>query len=370
MSTKALKSQLLAAVAMVLVSSIALGSSTFAWFAINNKVTVTGMEVTTQVSSNLFIAQSTLDKTSVEDDGDFQTAMDVSILNGVLEPVSTINGVNYFYNSTKNVNGSGDAIADTYTAYNAGDLSAFNTNYGTTGAVGYVDYVFQLKAINTGNATSYVNMTGLNLVYGGSEATEKAFRAAVFVWDMGEDGGTAAGSNVAADKLKTILAPGGAVNFTDGEAVSEVGALASVVNPGAAANIGNVEAGHTRYWKVVVRLWLEGEDTTCTNTTFAALKDKWAMNLVVELAGATGGTTAINRTATDPKVDLSGAPSSGSDVAFTIDGDSYYEITGNSGYYLKTASTAVSSSSVIYQIVDGHPIDVTNQCKLPAPVGP
>jgi len=38
MSTKALKSQLLAAVAMVLVASIALGSSTFAWFAANNNV--------------------------------------------------------------------------------------------------------------------------------------------------------------------------------------------------------------------------------------------------------------------------------------------------------------------------------------------
>lgn len=41
MSTKALKTQLLAAIAMVLVASIALGSSTYAWFANNNKVDAT-----------------------------------------------------------------------------------------------------------------------------------------------------------------------------------------------------------------------------------------------------------------------------------------------------------------------------------------
>ena len=48
MSTKALKTQLLAAVAMVLVASVALGSSTYAWFASNTRVTAEGMEVSAQ----------------------------------------------------------------------------------------------------------------------------------------------------------------------------------------------------------------------------------------------------------------------------------------------------------------------------------
>lgn len=46
MTVKALKKQLMAAIAMVLVSVIALGSSTYAWFAMNNDVTATGMSVT------------------------------------------------------------------------------------------------------------------------------------------------------------------------------------------------------------------------------------------------------------------------------------------------------------------------------------
>jgi len=53
---KAIRRQLIAAVAMVLVAAIALGSSTFAWFAQNNKVTATGMQATATTSSSLVIS--------------------------------------------------------------------------------------------------------------------------------------------------------------------------------------------------------------------------------------------------------------------------------------------------------------------------
>lgn len=55
MSTKALKTQLLAAIAMVLVASIALGSSTYAWFASNSKVTADGMSVQATTAQSLVI---------------------------------------------------------------------------------------------------------------------------------------------------------------------------------------------------------------------------------------------------------------------------------------------------------------------------
>ena len=48
MTVKSLKKQLMAAIAMVLVATIALGSSTYAWFAANNKVTANGMSITVQ----------------------------------------------------------------------------------------------------------------------------------------------------------------------------------------------------------------------------------------------------------------------------------------------------------------------------------
>ena len=57
MSTKALKKQLMAAIAMVLVAAVALGSSTYAWFANNTKVTAEGMSITAlSEGANLEIA--------------------------------------------------------------------------------------------------------------------------------------------------------------------------------------------------------------------------------------------------------------------------------------------------------------------------
>ena len=111
MSTKALKSQLLAAVAMVLVSSIALGSSTYAWFAINNKVTVTGPSFTTQVQDNLFIADTADGSTKLAASFDkipaekyFTTAAVLAQPSEakILEPVSSADGKSFFYN---NING-------------------------------------------------------------------------------------------------------------------------------------------------------------------------------------------------------------------------------------------------------------------------
>ena len=45
MSTKSLKKQLMAAIAMVVVAAVALGSSTYAWFANNNSVKAENMSV-------------------------------------------------------------------------------------------------------------------------------------------------------------------------------------------------------------------------------------------------------------------------------------------------------------------------------------
>ena len=55
MSTKALKQQLIAAIAMVLVAAVALGSSTYAWFVNNTKVTASSVTVTAQAANNLLI---------------------------------------------------------------------------------------------------------------------------------------------------------------------------------------------------------------------------------------------------------------------------------------------------------------------------
>lgn len=355
--------KLIPALALLLVSAMLLGTSTYAWFSMNTTVTVTGMEIRTTTGDNLLIAPGETGTTAKPADNTFKTSYVLAHTEQLVEPVSSINGVNFFYTSTKNVAANGDAIADQYTAYDAADTSAFNTNYSTTGAVGYVDYAFFLKAQNQDSVAKAVNLTELKLTYGGSAQTQKAFRVAVFINDMGADGSTAA-TAPAAGTLKSILKVSDAAYHTaTAKAVDSTTTLAETLNVATAVKIGDVDPGATRFYKVVVRLWLEGEDTTCTNDTFAALTDKWALDLKLQFAGS--AVTALNQAVTASKVDLSAAPSSGAAAAYTIDGVSYYEISGATGYYLTAASTAVSNASVIFQVVDGHPIDVTNQCTLP-----
>lgn len=55
MNSKAIKRQLLAAIAMVLVAAIALGSSTYAWFVASGSVTAEGMKVQAQSEGGLAI---------------------------------------------------------------------------------------------------------------------------------------------------------------------------------------------------------------------------------------------------------------------------------------------------------------------------
>lgn len=64
MNSKAIKRQLLAAIAMVLVAALALGSSTYAWFAANNKVSATNMQVTATTSQSLVITNDALPSAS------------------------------------------------------------------------------------------------------------------------------------------------------------------------------------------------------------------------------------------------------------------------------------------------------------------
>ena len=222
-----------------------------------------------QVGDNLLIANGTTDATTKPADSEFKVAL-IQNVGGLIEPVSSVDGVSFFYNATDNVTSTGDAIAETYTAYNAADTTAFNTNYTTTGAVGYVDYAFFLRAINTDTtAAKDVKITNVDLTYGGAAQTQKAFRVAVFVNDMGETGATAATAPTTTS-LFSILRVSGATYFSDSEqAVASTSALGDVnAKKNTALTIGSCPAGKTNYYKVVVRLWLEGEDSTCNNTTF------------------------------------------------------------------------------------------------------
>lgn len=283
---------------------IALGTAasitgTVAWFSMNTQVTITGMQVTTRVSSNLQIVGSTLATTAKAEDNTFVTSISGAV-SGILEPVSTIDGKHFFY--TTDANGSGDANADAYTKYNytaaegasevpqASDLTAFDTAYGnpSSGAVGYLDYVFQLKAVNSVALAREIKVTKLDLIYLDHPDTNKAFRVAIFDEKYNGSAFTAASGT-----LKGIYAPNGAGNFSDGVTGKNYAVGAESGAPTVISTTDNVYNGDfvvcsvlasaTEYHKVVVRLYLEGEDTTCNNETFANLNEAWKLNLELSM---------------------------------------------------------------------------------------
>lgn len=81
MSTKALKQQLIAAIAMVLVAAVALGSSTYAWFVTNTKVTAGTAQVSATTANTLLIK---------DEDGKWATSTTFTETNTTFVPVSTI----------------------------------------------------------------------------------------------------------------------------------------------------------------------------------------------------------------------------------------------------------------------------------------
>lgn len=95
MTVNALKKQLMAAIAMVVVSAIALSSSTYAWFASNNKVTATTTKVQAQAEDGLEIALGP----SITADNAFSTAATAEGATVKLLPTSTIDVTNWFHAS-------------------------------------------------------------------------------------------------------------------------------------------------------------------------------------------------------------------------------------------------------------------------------
>lgn len=317
MKIKASKKIIMAALALLMAVGLAAGS-TFAWFSMNNKVTVTGMEVKTKVSSNLLIAEDTISSTTRIAEANFASSLEQTA-KGILEPVSTIDGKAFYYTVDAKADGSKaqEVASDAYLAYSssatASDATKFDSKFsevygvttsdadalftGKTGAVPYVDYVFQLKADNTSGAEQLIKLTQLDLTYGGTAAlnnTQKAYRVAVFAQKFAADENPSAGEGT----LRYIFAPASYSNW-DSSAVKDethTQSILSVYNtePADGKYVAAITANSTEYVKVVVRLYLEGADTTCNNSTFMKLTNSWKLDLAFELDGTTDAVTSIN----------------------------------------------------------------------------
>ena len=304
------------AMGLLVLSTAASITGTVAWFSVNNKVTVSGMTARTSVSSNLLISEDNVE-------ANYATSMANQSIAGVLQPVSTIDGFNFFYSLSSNVAGDGTAKEDHFNAYseataleNTGankdsyDLT-FNNNYGFTAPIttsnvcyGYFEYSFHLKATTT-SANQKVSLKECNLLYnqGNLTANDMSWRVAVFAQEVAASTPAAA---LADTDLVSILRLSGAAYNNSGKAVAAADRssvawdnLAAPTNLDAAATIGTIAtAGNTQRYKVTVRLYLEGNDSKCTNETYALLTQSYSLDLAFEL-GTTAGLTNLESSAID-----------------------------------------------------------------------
>lgn len=86
MSVKTLRKQLFAAIAMVLVAAIALGSSTYAWFVSNNTVKATTSTISAQSNAPFLM----IDKDSIKENSG--TSIEFGTTNTKLYPSQVVNG--------------------------------------------------------------------------------------------------------------------------------------------------------------------------------------------------------------------------------------------------------------------------------------
>ena len=260
METKALKKQLGAAIAMVLVAAIALGAATFAWFVNNNAVTATGADVSTSSAvPNLYITSTgkTTDSMTAAEDNPSK-----------LYPVSTNDAAN-FYETKHWTSGTGNhAVADEYQKAIARE----------DGKTVYTDYTFKLGVTN-GSMDVYFDSNTEATTLAANANMGTAGRFAISFdngqsWNLFKVEGTATDQGYYTDKAATTEDD----YWVTGEGDSTKASIASYASfgdyAGSINNQGQAVKGTKKLTTissdaglvtVTVRVWYEGCDKDCVS---------------------------------------------------------------------------------------------------------
>ena len=303
--------KLIPAAGMLALSASMLATSTYAWFTMTREVKVDGMVLKTTVSGNLLISDSNAG------DAYYGTQLSQS-RSAILEPVSSVNGVDgtFFYTLDASADGSKrkDLATDPFIAYTAGLENATNTTdyankfsedykvsknnaaaliTGLDRAEGYVDYTFYLKALPD-STNNEIRMTKCNLSYNDiaiADNNDKAWRIAVFAESTDAETTTATPSDNTT-KSKGLYGISGATYF-EGKAASATNATsAATINSDGCVIATGLTNATPAYYKVVVRLWLEGQDTTCKTDNYVDLNNQWKLDAAFELVPSNSATPA------------------------------------------------------------------------------
>lgn len=260
-SVKALKKQMAAAIAMVCVAAIALGSSTYAWFVASNSVTAEGMTVQAQSESGLAISYG---------NSNWGTSATAGVNEGVkLYPASTKDLASWSHataeasNSTTAVQSTREDITDDVFG---GENKAFEDDNGYVFMKEFKIRSTATEALSKGLYVKNVTVTG---------ATQKmsvAMRVGVRYTDTSNSGNNKAfiyaPVKVGETNPTTSYNWYKDANDANGSAVTlaSVGEDNSVVIPSTTS----ISSDPNSAVKVQIYVWFEGEDAQLYSDNFKA----------------------------------------------------------------------------------------------------
>ena len=302
MSTKALKQQLIAAIAMVLVAAIALGSSTYAWFVSNTQVKAQTATVSATTVNTLLISkagQKQWGTVYTFDTGNLAT----------LAPVSTtaagnLDGDGKTIAFFKDTGWAADAVSGKVSQYNANKFGAAtaNTDYfvesfdikaskgglklylddasAITQTAGSLDKALRIALVVKGTGSSATDGVYLYQANNAQGSAESASFYNTTLSGLGCDGLTkaikaaTAGSVAVSGETDTITAAnistaGTIKNFNDSLATA-VGAQALITAPGNADLLYTFSAPEDTV-NITLYIWMEGCDYDCNAAMISAL---------------------------------------------------------------------------------------------------
>ena len=261
-SINSLKKQLVAAVAMVLVAAVALGSSTYAWFVNNSTVTAEGMTVKAQTEAGLAIRFDT---------GTWATTASAGMTEATaLRPASTINNTAWYHASALAANAFGGdaATRTTIASENYGDYMLvkefqIRSTSDTLSKGLYAKSVTVTKADGSLITDTMNTALRVGVLYDGSNDDTSDDKFVIFApVAVGKED-----SNKPSYTYKVYTGP----TDTDGTSVTALAADAGTKDNalliGESVSIPNAEDSCV---KVKVYMWYEGEDHNLYSDNFVA----------------------------------------------------------------------------------------------------
>lgn len=250
-SINSLKKQLVAAVAMVLVAAVALGSSTYAWFAANNKVQATGMSVQAQGETGIVI------KSKDNTNSVWATTASAEMENAAkLYPTSTVDLSKWYHAKSDNPN---KALKETMTASDY-EILATTDNY-------VVTKTFKIRsaaqAVPVTDVKLAINKVEVKQKTNKSESLDKSIRVGVKV-------GTEYYVYAPLAVTDFILA---AKYITDNKTYTEKKSASPDNADQFTLTNNTIPANDDACIEAEIYLWFEGEDENCKSTNITATLD-------------------------------------------------------------------------------------------------